>query len=185
MIEKDKKIKEGEIIIKKQREDLTIEKFRLKELENELKQKEENIKKAEFKHKKQKEQIHKNSESGKEEENIDNEELGEKEGEGNTEKDGLWDDQIEGYMIQFDKYGWKGVYSVNELNEIPVSKKMSFIMNLSPDYKKGTHWVAIYIDAKKDMSVEYFDSFGRDPNEETLKGIKEIVDKIHSNVYLN
>jgi hypothetical protein len=34
------------------------------------------------------------------------------------------------------------------------------------------------------MSIEYFDSFERDPNKETLKKIKEIVDKIHSNIYL-
>ena len=187
MSEKGKKIREGEDIIKKQREELTVEKFRLKQLASDLEEREENIKKAEFKHKKQKEQTHKSPEKeGKEEEEeeIDIEELEEKKGEGNVEKDGLWDDQIEDYMKQFAKDGWKGVYSVNELNEIPVSKKMSFIMNLSPDYKKGTHWVAVYIDAKKDMSVDYFDSFGRDPNEETLKGIKEIVDKIHSNVYL-
>jgi hypothetical protein len=69
---------------------------------------------------------------------IEDEE-GNNSGGGISGKDGLWDDQIEEYMQPFKKYGWKGVYSINELNEIPVSKKMSFIMNLSPDYKEGTH----------------------------------------------
>jgi hypothetical protein len=87
-------------------------------------------------------------------------------------------------MKQFKNYGWKGVYDIDQLNEIPVSKKMSFIMNLSPSTKLGTHWVAVYIDTKHDMSIEYFDSFGRDPPTEFLKGIKLIINKLNPSVYL-
>ena len=103
-----------------------------------------------------------------------------KEEERNTREkdDGLWDNQIEEYMKSFKKYGWKGVYSINELNKIPVSKRMSFIMNLSPDYKAGTHWVAIYIDTTHDQAVEYYDSFGEDPPHRFLKDIKLIINKL-------
>jgi hypothetical protein len=107
-----------------------------------------------------------------------------KKGKGISEKDGLWDNQIEEYMKQFKNHGWKGVYSINELDKIPVSKKMSFIMNLSPSNKPGTHWVAVYIDTKNDMDIEYFDSFGRDPPKEFLEGIKSIINKLNPKVYL-
>jgi hypothetical protein len=85
-------------------------------------------------------------------------------------------------MKQFTKYGWKGVYSINELDKIPVSNNMSFIMNLSPDYKAGTHWVAVNI--IKNDAVEYFDSFGRDPPHQFLVGIKSIINKLHPTVYM-
>jgi hypothetical protein len=57
-------------------------------------------------------------------------------------------------------------------------------MNLSPDYKTGTHWVAVYIDTKNDMSIEYYDPFGDDPPHRFLKDIKLIIKKLHSNIYL-
>jgi hypothetical protein len=87
-------------------------------------------------------------------------------------------------MKPFRKYGWKGTYNIDELNKIPLSHKMSFIMNLSPSYKKGTHWVAVYIDTKNDKSVEYYDSYGEDPPLEFMRNIKTLINKLHPEYYL-
>jgi len=44
-------------------------------------------------------------------------------------------------MKRYPKF--QGAYAINEFNEIPVTPEMGFIMNLSSDKEKGTHWVAI------------------------------------------
>ena len=87
-------------------------------------------------------------------------------------------------MAKYRKLGWKGVYSIDQLDQIPVSKKMAFILNLDPSYKPGSHWVAVYIDAQHDKEINYYDSFGDEPPKRLLKDIKVIVDKLNPNVYL-
>ncbi len=87
-------------------------------------------------------------------------------------------------MKDYNNKGFKGVYAIDEINKIPVSDKMGFILNLDTSDQKGSHWVAIYIDAKDDNSVEYYDSFGNDPPERLLKDLKTMIDKINPNTYL-
>ena len=89
--------------------------------------------------------------------------------------DGLYDNQIEEIMKDYNNKGFKGVYAIDEINKIPVSDKMGFILNLDTSDQKGSHWVAIYIDAKDDNSVEYYDSFGNDPPERLMKGLKTMI----------
>lgn len=98
----------------------------------------------------------------------------------------LYGDQIINYMTPYAKDGFKGVISVNEIKElIPEAEpKMSFIMNLDPDYKPGSHWVAVYIDTENDKAIEYYDSFADDPPKRFMKDIKLLIDKINPEEYL-
>ena len=48
---------------------------------------------------------------------------------------------------------------MNEIDRIPVAKKMSFIINTEPDTEPGQHWQAIYIDSTGDQSVDFYDSY--------------------------
>ncbi|KAM9963274.1 hypothetical protein ACTFIW_006500 [Dictyostelium discoideum] len=61
---------------------------------------------------------------------------------------------------------------------------MSFIMNLDPHDKPGSHWVAVYIDARDSKSLEYYDSFGLEPTDEFTKSIKQLIKKIDPDFYL-
>jgi len=58
-------------------------------------------------------------------------------------------------------------------------RKTSFIMNLDPSNMPGSHWVAVLIDPKK-QRINYFDSFGRPPTDETKVDLKKLV--AHYNV---
>jgi Ulp1 family protease len=51
-------------------------------------------------------------------------------------------------------------------------------MNLDKRSKPGSHWIAIYIDPQS-ASVEYFDSFGRDPDKHVMKQLKDLVDSLN------
>src|SRR5690606_38174267 len=46
------------------------------------------------------------------------------------------------------------------------------------------NWTGLYVDADKDKSVEYYDSFADDPPESLMKDLKQLVDKINPSVYL-
>jgi hypothetical protein len=60
---------------------------------------------------------------------------------------------------------FKGVYSSNNLPN-SFSVPAAFIVNLSPTYSPGTHWVVIYIE--KNHNIDYFDSFGIPPRETSI-----------------
>ncbi|EGG18909.1 hypothetical protein DFA_02648 [Cavenderia fasciculata] len=57
-------------------------------------------------------------------------------------------------------------------------------MNLDPHNKPGSHWIAVYIDADKDKSVEYYDSFGQEPTDDFMKQLKDLIDEINPDYYL-
>lgn len=97
---------------------------------------------------------------------------------------GLYGDQIEKYMNKYKKYGFKGVYPIDKIHTIPVSKKMSFIFNTDKSNQPGQHWIAVYIDANDKKEIGYIDSFGQDPTPEFMKQIKILIDKIKSSTYL-
>ena len=59
------------------------------------------------------------------------------------------------------------VYAINEMKSIKsVSYPPSFVINLNPSYKPGSHWVAVYFD--KNGVGEYFDSFACYPPQEVV-----------------
>ena len=61
---------------------------------------------------------------------------------------------------------------------------MSFILNLDNSRGEGTHWVAVFIDPTFDRSLEYFDSFGKPPTENFMRGIKRVIAAINPETYL-
>ena len=63
---------------------------------------------------------------------------------------------------KFTKLSFKGVYAIDEMKLIKtVSYPSSFVINLDPSCKPGSHWVAVYFD--RNGVGEYFDSFARYP----------------------
>ena len=68
---------------------------------------------------------------------------------------------------KFTKLSFRGVYAIDEMKLIKsVSYPSSFVINLGPSYKPGSHWVAVYFD--KNGVGEYFDSFARYPPHEVV-----------------
>ena len=60
----------------------------------------------------------------------------------------------------------KGIHALDEIEHIKqISFPSAYVFNLDPSYKPGVHWVAAYIDRKG--LPEYFDSFGRPPQEKS------------------
>jgi len=105
-------------------------------------------------------------------------------GSGGEHGRGLYDDEIESIMKKYENLGWKGVYSIDELDKIPVSDKMAFILNLDPSTKPGSHWVGVFIDTKKDKSLEYYDPLAKGPPKRFSEDIKRLIDKLDPDVYL-
>ena len=65
------------------------------------------------------------------------------------------------------KQFFRGVYAIDEIKSIKtVSYPSSFVINLDPSYKPGSHWVAVYFD--KNGVGEYFDSFAGYPPHEIV-----------------
>ena len=63
---------------------------------------------------------------------------------------------------KFTKLSFKGVYAIDEMKLIEtVSYPSSFVINLDPSYKPGSHWVAVYFD--RNGIGEYVDSFAHYP----------------------
>jgi len=92
-------------------------------------------------------------------------------GAGIGDSSGLWNDEIEQLMRKHSKQGFKGVYSLDEIQNIPFNtndKKISFIMNTQPSYVKMGHWVSIFITP---TTLEYYDPFGEEPPKKFLKVI--------------
>jgi hypothetical protein len=97
---------------------------------------------------------------------------------------GIYGDQIEQIMAPYKRQGFKGVYASNQINRVPIANKMGFVLNLDSSGQPGSHWVAVYIDTKQDKSIDYYDSFGRDPPEGIRAGLKRLIEKINPNTYL-
>lgn len=99
--------------------------------------------------------------------------------------DGLYDDQINTMMDKYVDKGYVGCISSNEVGKINPkdNDRIGFVMNTLPstataeEYASAGHWVGVYIDFKKDKSVEYFDPFGEDPPKDFFTQIKTLIDK--------
>lgn len=75
-------------------------------------------------------------------------------------------------------------YALDEFKHAPIGKKKQFgmIINLDDSSKPGSHWVALYID--KNSSVEYYDSFGREPTKTFLKHLQFLISRVKPSHYL-
>src|SRR5690606_14651124 len=87
---------------------------------------------------------------------------------------GITNFQIEKYMKQLNayKYGFQGVVMLDQLHKLEFKMPISFIMNLDTSDGRGTHWVAVNITPD---SIEYYNSFARDPPLMFLQDIKKLV----------
>lgn len=74
---------------------------------------------------------------------------------------------------------FKGVYACDMLPK-KISLPAAFIVNLSPHNSRGSHWIGIFIDDKRE--AYYFDSFGFAPTETNiLKFIKSHSKRLNFN----
>lgn len=69
-------------------------------------------------------------------------------------------EQIQKFMRKINPKIQNNVFAANRLPQ-NVSLPIFFISNLDPDFKPGSHWVAVFINSRG--VGEYFDSFGRKP----------------------
>ena len=100
----------------------------------------------------------------------------------NEPGEGLYDYQIKDMMKRYKRF--VGVISADEIDTLPAKKRIGFIMNLDKRDQPGSHWVACYIDTVHDRSVEYYDSFGREPSLSFLRQIKDLITRISPPTYL-
>ena len=91
---------------------------------------------------------------------------------------GLANIQIDKFMENYIKKGFKGTFAYDQIKDIPINKSdksFSFVLNLLPiKKKKGGHWVSVFI--TKD-TIEYYDSFGVDPPKNFFNNLKPILKK--------
>ncbi len=107
----------------------------------------------------------------------DNSILGEG-GDNESHDDALYDDEIEDIMKPYKRF--LGVVSSDRVNRLDPDKEKdsAFIMNLDEHDEPGSHWIAVYISPVKSKSIEYYDSFGEEPDMGFLRQIKKVIDKM-------
>lgn len=80
--------------------------------------------------------------------------------------EGIWNYDIEKYMNQYHKNGFKGVFAINQLQSMqikPNEKQISFVMNLMPSNISYRHWIGVFINKN---NLEYYDPLAQDPPQE-------------------
>lgn len=103
------------------------------------------------------------------------------------EKLGLSNIEIDKLMKKYPTY--LGTFAHDEGNKIlslvePQSIG-SFIINTdSMGESKSGHWQSVFFDGKKDMAVEFYDSFGDEPDQQLMTLIKRIAEKLDAQSYL-
>lgn len=97
---------------------------------------------------------------------------------------GLYDSELRDMMKNVK--GFVGVYSADTIEEAPIAKNKatSFIMNLDPKNKPGSHWVSIIIDPVKTKSVMYFDPLAQPATNDFRKRVKKVIDSINIPYFL-
>jgi len=73
---------------------------------------------------------------------------------------------------------YHGVFPIDKL-PILHSLPAALVINLDDSTEPGSHWVAIYIETKS--SCEYFDSYGREPEEKLRTYMNKYASKIKFN----
>lgn len=94
----------------------------------------------------------------------------------------MWNQEISDLIKPFNKSNvFKGVFSSNNL---PLKQNFNlpaaFVVNLSPNYAPGSHWIGIFISSKK--IDYYFDSYGNIPKNKNIeKWLKDTCHKLICN----
>ena len=119
--------------------------------------------------------------SGKEEVNPnDEEEDPSGQGHEEAEGDGLYDYELDDIMKGYKKYGYLGCFTLDEIKKInPENKKrISFFLN------HDEHWMAVYLDASKDLSLEFMDPFASPPPSGFKEAMHLLINKMAPKLYL-
>jgi len=94
---------------------------------------------------------------------------------------GITNTELENKMNKYSSKGFVGVYSIDDLNDIPINSKannISFIMNTARRNEEIGHFVAVYINHN---NLEYYDSLGQEPSMLFKVNIKPILKKYVGN----
>jgi hypothetical protein len=99
----------------------------------------------------------------------------------------LNNEEIEKIMKRYRNF--YGVYPRDQLYKmLPQVKEKEdggCVLNLDKAGEPGSHWVALYWNAKGDKpSIEYFDSYARPPPQEIQEDMKKIIQKLNSDKHL-
>ncbi len=100
----------------------------------------------------------------------------------------LYDDEINNIMRKYSDY--RGTIANDDIKtllpSIKPQSRVAFIINTDKHNSPGSHWISIYVDARPNgsQSIEYFDSFGRDPSPEIMRDLRLVVDMLHPETYL-
>jgi len=95
---------------------------------------------------------------------------------------GLLGSSIRNMLRKYKNFG--GVFAIDQIDQIPLKKKIGVILNLDPISKPGSHWVGLYIDGEKDMSVEYYDSYAEEPPMSLQRDLKKYLDQLNLKHFL-
>jgi hypothetical protein len=108
-----------------------------------------------------------------------------------TANDGISNIDLEKIMKPYGSE-WLGCYSCDEmgklLNKVQPQSRGCAIINTSPSNSEGEHWICTLWDARDkpeaSQSIEFFDSYGDDPDPIIDQGIKRIAQKLDGGKYL-
>lgn len=97
-----------------------------------------------------------------------------------AEGDGLYDYELDDIMKGYKKHGYLGCFTLDEIKKInPENKKrISFFLN------HDEHWMAVYLDASKDLSLEFMDPFASPPPSGFKEAMHQLINKMAPKLYL-
>lgn len=75
------------------------------------------------------------------------------------------------------EYDWYiGTVPIDKIHTLqPPNTPFGFIFNTDQSTGTGEHWVAVWMDPINDKTIEYYDSFAREPTEQFQEQISKII----------
>ena len=108
-----------------------------------------------------------------------------------SERGGMWDDEINAMLVNYQKKGFLGVYAADEWDRIYQKwaerkpRLFSFITNTKNKNQPGEHWVATYVDLDRDKGEwDYYNSLGDAPPKSYMRGATSLIHHIHPDIML-
>ncbi len=100
----------------------------------------------------------------------------------------LYDDELNNIMRRYPDY--RGTIANDDIKtllpSIKPQSRVAFIINTDKHNDRGSHWQAVYIDARPggSQTIEFMDSFGRDPSELVMRDLRLIIDMLKPDSYM-
>lgn len=99
-------------------------------------------------------------------------------------RDFLYDDEVFRILKPYGKK-FAGVADIDNFDKL-MSKvwdqgryKFGLVINTSPENKPGEHWQALYFDPFGEQSIEFYDSYGDDPDKELVTRLENFIEDIN------